>query len=73
MSVGGDVPAQAVADVGRVRQVLINLVSNAVKFSAPGTVTLRVETAPAPGGRSSGGKRGDCHGRRQTCMFMMSV
>ena len=34
------VPRMLVADAGRVRQVLINLVSNAVKFGLPGIVTL---------------------------------
>ncbi len=43
LEVADDVPVLLHADSGRLRQVLMNFVSNAVKFSRPGTVTLRVE------------------------------
>ena len=37
-----EVPEQIVSDVTRLRQVLVNLFSNAVKFTSQGEVTLRV-------------------------------
>ncbi|WP_434687276.1 response regulator [Pseudanabaena minima] len=37
-----DVPEQIVSDITRLRQILVNLFSNAVKFTAQGAVTLRV-------------------------------
>ncbi|MDR1902997.1 MAG: HAMP domain-containing histidine kinase [Treponema sp.] len=40
-------PSPLNADYNRIKQVIINLLSNALKYTASGTITLR--TAPAPG------------------------
>ncbi|MEZ0226657.1 MAG: ATP-binding protein [Alphaproteobacteria bacterium] len=47
--IGEGVPAYARGDVTRLRQVLLNLTSNAIKFTPSGRVTLRVTAEAAPG------------------------
>ena len=40
-----DVPERVIGDPGRLSQILVNLVTNAIKFTDSGSVTVRIETA----------------------------
>jgi len=48
-----DVPTRIISDATRLRQILVNLVSNGLKFTSKGTVTVTV-SCEIPPGESSG-------------------
>ncbi|MEA2674551.1 MAG: hypothetical protein QOI92_1743, partial [Chloroflexota bacterium] len=53
--VDGDLPAAVTGDPGRVRQIVLNMLSNAVKFTATGEVVVSVHGTPVGGTRKRSG------------------
>ena len=53
INMADDVPQSVNADPTRLRQILINLMSNAVKFTDKGSVTITVELLPSKEGKKN--------------------
>ncbi len=50
VDIGGDLPSLVRGDPGRLRQVIVNLFKNAVKFTGAGGITLTLRRAESPAG-----------------------
>ncbi|QJT08635.1 response regulator [Oceanidesulfovibrio marinus] len=52
LSIAPEVPEQLMGDAGRLRQVLVNLISNAIKFTHEGLVEVRISAEEIDGNRA---------------------
>jgi CheY-like chemotaxis protein len=55
------IPAQMCGDVTRLRQVLVNLLSNGIKFTSSGEVVVQVKVLSAPAGAANGAEPWQLH------------
>ena len=46
LNISQDIPSRLVGDVSRIRQILGNVISNAVKFTKEGSISVEVESQP---------------------------
>jgi GAF domain-containing protein/CheY-like chemotaxis protein len=55
--VGSELPPAVSGDQGRLRQILLNLLSNAAKFTEKGEIVVSVRAAPLAAGRARNGSK----------------
>ena len=65
MLIDDEVPRRVRGDSRRLHQVILNLVSNAIKFTPSGAISVRVSATPARGRRSRHDPRRGCRQRHR--------